>query len=60
MTAIPASGCGEVLVRIGAGVTNHTAESFEGRDIPEGSRVVVVEVKPDTLLVAIMNERGEM
>ncbi|OXM15821.1 NfeD family protein [Paenibacillus herberti] len=60
ITSIPAQGCGEVLIRIGAGVTNHTAESFEGKDIPTGSRVVVVEVKLDVLAVATMDERGEM
>ncbi|QGG56802.1 NfeD family protein [Paenibacillus sp. B01] len=60
ITPIPAHGCGEVLIRIGAGVTNHTAESFESRDIPSGSRVVVVEVKPDALSVAMMNERGDL
>lgn len=60
ITSIPAKGCGEVLIRIGAGVTNHTAESYEGMDIPEGSRVVVVEVKPDALAVATMDQRGEM
>ncbi|ASS65859.1 MULTISPECIES: NfeD family protein [unclassified Paenibacillus] len=54
LTAIPAHGCGEVLVRIGAGVTNHTAESFDGTDIPTGSKVVVVEVKPDALAVSIL------
>jgi membrane-bound ClpP family serine protease len=54
LTSIPAKGCGEVLVRIGAGVTNHAAESFDGTDIPTGSKVVVVEVKPDALSVSIL------
>lgn len=49
---VPASGFGEVLVRVGAGNTNHTAASFEGIELPSGSRVVVVEVKDGTLYVS--------
>lgn len=48
---IPAAGCGEVLVRIGAGNTNYPAASTEGREFPAGSRVVVAEVKDGTVWV---------
>ena len=52
LTAIPAIGCGEVLIRMGAGYTNHTAESYGGVTISSGAQIVVVEVKEDVLLVA--------
>lgn len=49
---IPATGYGEVLVRIGAANTNQIAASFEHETIQSGTRVVVVEVKDHTLFVA--------
>ena len=49
---IPASGCGEVLVRVGGGVTNQIAESFDGTPIEAGRQVVTVEVKDGTLFVS--------
>ncbi|NIK75754.1 membrane-bound ClpP family serine protease [Paenibacillus castaneae] len=52
LTPIPASGYGEVLVKVGAGFTNQIAASFEGVDIAGGSQVVVVEVKDSTLYVS--------
>lgn len=51
LTTIPPAGYGEVLVRIGAGHTNQIAASFNGETIGAGSRIVVVEVKDDTLFV---------
>lgn len=52
ITSIPASGYGEVLVRVGAGNTNHIAESFDREAIAEGTKVVVVRVKDDVLGVS--------
>ncbi len=55
LTPIPASGCGEVLVRVGAGNVNHVAASFDGEEVPAGTPVVVVEVKEGTLFVSRMD-----
>ncbi|MOA18801.1 putative membrane protein YuaF [compost metagenome] len=52
LVPIPASGCGEVMVKVGAGFTNQIASSFEGVAIASGARVVVVEVKDSTLYVS--------
>lgn len=52
ITPVPANGYGEVLVKIGAGNTNQIAASFDHEEIQSGTRVVVVEVKNDTLYVA--------
>lgn len=52
LTAIPGKGCGEVLVKVGAGNTNQIAASFDGTDIQAGTRVVVVEVKDGTVYVS--------
>lgn len=49
---IPEKGYGEVLVKVGAGFTNQIAASFEGVLIPADARVVVVEVKDNTLYVS--------
>lgn len=55
LVPIPASGYGEVMVKVGAGFTNQIAASFEGVDIAGGRRVVVVEVKDNTLYVSEVN-----
>lgn len=46
-TAVPARGYGEVLVRLGHATTFQPAASFDGRPIPTGTSVVVVEVEAD-------------
>ncbi|MDF2668712.1 MAG: rane protease regulatory rane protein [Paenibacillus sp.] len=51
LVPIPAVGYGEVLVRTGAANTNQIAASYNGEMITSGSRVVVVEVKDDTVFV---------
>lgn len=56
ITAIPASGYGEVLVRMGASNTFQSAASFEQKPIPRGTRVVVVEVRGGELLVTPFDE----
>lgn len=48
---IPKEGYGEVLIKAGAGNTNQIAASFDGTEIQAGTRVVVVDVKDDTLYV---------
>ena len=49
-TGVPASGYGEVVVRMGASTTFQTAASFSGEPIPTGTPVVVVEVGADGVL----------
>lgn len=53
---IPAQGCGEVMMRMGGGVTNQIAESFDANEIEAGARVVIVEVKDGTLFVTRLDE----
>lgn len=50
--AIPPRGYGEVVLKAGGGFTNQIAASFDGEALPSGTRVVVVEVKDDTLYVS--------
>ena len=50
--SIPAKGCGEVIIKIGFSNTNHIASSWDEIDIPQDTRVVVVEVKGDTIYVS--------
>ncbi|MDF2964472.1 MAG: rane protease regulatory rane protein [Paenibacillus sp.] len=54
---IPARGYGEVLVKVGAGNTNHIAASFEKVDIQTGTKVVTVEVVDGTLYVACLDKQ---
>jgi membrane protein implicated in regulation of membrane protease activity len=56
ITAIPAAGYGEVIVKMGASNTFRTAASFEGKPIPRGTRVVVVEIRDGDLLVTPFDE----
>lgn len=56
ITAIPAAGYGEVLVKMGAGNTFRTAASFDGTPIPDGTRIVVVEIRDGDLLVTPFDE----
>lgn len=56
ITAIPAEGYGEVIVRMGASNTFRTAASFEGTPIERGTRIVVVEIRDGDLLVTPFDE----
>jgi membrane-bound ClpP family serine protease len=56
ITAIPATGYGEVIVRMGASNTFRTAASFDGNPIERGTRIVVVEVRDGDLLVTPFDE----
>lgn len=50
-TSIAAGSFGEVVVPMGpGGTTFQTAASFTGEPLPDGARVVVVEVAPDGVL----------
>lgn len=58
---LPETGYGEVMVRVGASNTIHTASSFDRVSLAAGSRVVVVEVSDGVLRVSELEERkGEM
>jgi membrane protein implicated in regulation of membrane protease activity len=48
---IPEQGCGEVLIKIGGGNTNHIACSCDGEKFAAGVRVVVADIKDGTLQV---------
>ncbi|MGG4394325.1 protease [Paenibacillus thiaminolyticus] len=50
--SIPSVGYGEVTLRIGAGLTNQIAASFDKENIPSGTTVVVINVAEDTLYVS--------
>ncbi|WP_047150378.1 NfeD family protein [Aneurinibacillus tyrosinisolvens] len=52
MTPIPPAGYGEILVKMGAGNTHQIAASFDKEAIEAGTRVVIIDVKDDTLLVS--------
>ncbi|MBP3961149.1 NfeD family protein [Paenibacillus lignilyticus] len=51
---IPAKGYGEVMIRVGAGLTSHIASSHDGVLIPNGSRVVVINVEGHSLMVSLL------
>ena len=56
---IPATGYGEVIVRVGpAGVTSQIAASFDGEPIAAGDRVVVVTAAPALLAEALIGPLG--
>lgn len=53
---LPATGYGEVMLNIGSSNTNQIAASFDEEDVPTGTRVVVVEIREETLYVSPINE----
>lgn len=56
LVPIPPRGYGEVLLKVGAGHTNQIAASFDGDTLAAGERVVVVEVRDDTLFVSRLDD----
>ncbi len=48
---VPEKGFGEVLIKVGAGNTNHIAASCDGEALATGARVVVAEVNEGVLNV---------
>jgi membrane protein implicated in regulation of membrane protease activity len=59
LVPIPPRGYGEVLVKVGAGHTNQIAASFDGDTLEAGVRVVIVEVRDDTLFVSRLEDNLE-
>ncbi|WP_232696767.1 serine protease [Brevibacillus daliensis] len=51
ITTVPASGYGEIIVKLLSGTTNQIAASYDGNAIMEGSRVIVVKVEKHVLHV---------
>lgn len=51
VTTVPASGYGEIIVKMLSGTTNQIAASYDGSAIKEGSRVIVVKVEEHVLHV---------
>jgi membrane protein implicated in regulation of membrane protease activity len=49
---IPAKGYGEVMVRVGSLPTFQIAGSFDGEEVPDGTSVVVVEIRDGALYVS--------
>jgi membrane-bound ClpP family serine protease len=56
ITPIPQDGYGEILLKVGAGITNEIAGSYDGIEIEAGVRVVVVEVEDSVLYVSKFDE----
>lgn len=54
---IPATGCGEVLVKMGAQHTYQIAASYDNEPIERGADVVVVEEREGTLYVTALEEQ---
>lgn len=59
MVPVPASGCGEVLIKIGAGNTNQIAASKEKVEIPAGTQVIVADIRDGILYVSSYNEQDK-
>lgn len=51
-TAIPVDGFGEVIVKVGAGISNHIAASYDQKPIAADRSTVVMEVKEGVLYVS--------
>ncbi|GAA3408032.1 NfeD family protein [Paenibacillus hodogayensis] len=56
LVPVPPKGYGEVMVKIGHSHTNQIAASFDGDTLEAGARVVIVEVREDTLFVSRLDK----
>ncbi|MNN21483.1 putative membrane protein YuaF [compost metagenome] len=56
---IPSNGYGEIMIKMVSGNTLHIASSWDGRDIPVGTLVVVVDTKDGVVQVSEMYENDE-
>lgn len=56
ITTIPAKGMGEVFIESTNGSRSETSISFDQKEIKQGTRVVVVEVKDQILHVSELSE----
>jgi membrane protein implicated in regulation of membrane protease activity len=59
MIPVPAIGCGEVMIRIGAGNTNQIAASKDKQEIPAGTQIVVVDISDGILYVSYYKEQDK-
>lgn len=57
---IPSHGYGEIMVKMVSGNTLHIASSWDGRDIPAGTLVVVVNTQDGVVQVSEMYEKDEI
>ncbi|WP_371364595.1 putative membrane protein YuaF [Sporomusa rhizae] len=53
---IPANGYGEIIIKIGAGITNQIAVSSDKTAMSAGTKVVVTDIKEGILYVASYNK----
>lgn len=54
-TAIPAKGYGEVLLKVGAGHSNHIASSQYGEELPTETKIFVTKVEKGVVYVVHQN-----
>lgn len=56
---IPSNGYGEVMIKMVSGNTLHIASSWDGRDIPVGTLIVVVNTQDGVVQVSELYEKDE-
>lgn len=56
IVGIPKEGYGEVLIKGNLGTISKSAKGFEGEEISSGNKVLVIEVKDNTLYVVKHND----
>lgn len=54
ITAIPFDGVGEILIDTGLGVSSRSASSYDKTDIPEGSKILVIDIVDNLFVVTIV------
>lgn len=54
-TTVPIKGYGEVILKIGAGHSNHIAVSHYGEELPTGTKVFVAKVEKSVVFVVRQN-----
>lgn len=59
LVPVPARGCGEVLIKIGAGNTNQIAASKDMVELPAGTQVVVATIREGILYVSHYKEQDK-
>lgn len=52
---IPTLGYGEIIIRTNSGVSNYPAVSFDGLEISQGQKVVIVEMRGRDFAVSELN-----
>lgn len=56
ITTIPKDGYGEILIESVSGSTNETARSFDDQRIPQGTKIVVIQVDQDCVYVSPLED----